>query len=340
MWLFVGLTYRDAGVDIDQQERVISALVSQLKFARKGIGSAVKLPGGFAGLISLGGQYLAMTTDGVGTKLLVASAMHSWEGVGFDCVAVNVNDLLCVGAEPVALVDYIATDRYDPEIAEAIGRGLDRGAAEANVTVIGGEFACVPDLVRHLDLSGTALGFVDRRDLIKGASVKPGDLIIGLPSSGLHANGFTLARKILEKAGVGLHEMVPGLGGTIGDLLLTPTNIYVCDVLKVLRRHVVHGLAHITGSGLWNILRLNDRVGYLIDEPIQPQPIFRKLQELGGVEDREMYQTFNMGMGFALVLPAREAHAALDQLEGGKIVGSVVKGQGVRLEPLGIEFGV
>ncbi len=333
------LTYREVGVDIDRQEAAIRALVSNLKFKRRGFGASAGPEGGYAGLVSLGQRYLALSTDGVGTKLMVAKALDSWENVGVDCVAINVNDILCVGAEPLALVDYIATERYDEGVAAAIGRGLDRGAHEANISVVGGEFACVPDLVKQLDLLGTALGFVDKRRLVTGAFIEVGDALVGIPSSGLHSNGFTLVRAILAKAGVNLRERLPGLPRPVGEELLTPTRIYVKEVLATLEARNVHGLAHISGGGLWNLLRLKRDVAFVVDDPLPPQPIFQILHDLGRLEAREMYQTFNMGMGFLLVLPPGEAEEVRKDTPGSRIVGRVEGGRGVKVQPLDLQYG-
>jgi len=336
-----GMTYAKAGVDIDSKSRSISALVEHLRFRRKGFGKPLDLPGHFTGLIDLGDVALTLATDGVGTKLLVADEMRKWDTVGIDCIAMNVNDTICVGAEPIAFVDYIAIDKPDVKKTSEIGKGLEAGARMSNMTIVGGEIAVLPELVKGFDLAGTCLGVVDKDRIVTGQRIRTGDSIVALPSSGIHSNGMTLARKILEKAGVGYRKKVPGIHRPVGLELLEPTTIYVKQVLSILDRHEVHGMANITGGGLRNLIRLKKGVGFEIADPVAPGPIFSVLQELGGVSDQEMYQTFNMGMGYCLVVPDREADACVRAAgKGAKIVGRVVKGDGVRVPSLGLEYKV
>lgn len=334
-----GMTYAQAGVDIDKKSQSISALVKHLRFKRSGFGRPLDLPGHFTGLIDLGDVALTLCTDGVGTKLLVADAMRRWDTVGIDCIAMNVNDTICVGAEPIAFVDYIAIDKPDERKTSEVGKGLQAGARMSNMTIVGGEIAVLPELVKGFDLAGTCLGVVDKDRIVTGQKVRPGDAIIALPSSGVHSNGLTLARKIIERSGVGYKRKVKGLGRSMGAELLEPTTIYVKRVLKVLERHEVHGMANMTGGGLRNLLRLRKGVGFEIVDPIVPNKVFQVLQELGGVSDREMYQTFNMGMGFCIVAPESESDGIVRDVRGGaKVVGTVVKREGVRLPPLGLEY--
>ena len=323
-------TYAKAGVDIDRKSGAIGSLVSQLKYKREGKGQMVDSQGLFTGLIDFGDQYLTLCTDGVGTKLLIAEAMGRWDTIGIDCIAMNVNDTICVGAEPVAFVDYIAIDRPDDDLTKEVGKGLESGAKLSNMDIVGGEIAVLPDLVHGLDISGTCLGFVEKDGLITGQDVQEGDVIVGLPSSGVHSNGLTLARKVVESISMTLDERPSMLDVTIGEELLRPTEIYVLPVLKALRDHEVHGLVNITGGGLRNLLRLRKGLRYVIDSPIDPQPIFGLISELGEVEVQEMYQTFNMGMGFALVCPEEAAGPIAKDL-GGKIVGHAERGKGVAL---------
>ena len=319
-----GMTYAEAGVDIDRKSQSISALVEHLKFKRKGFGRPLDLPGHFAGLIDLGDVALTLCTDGVGTKLLIADEMKKWDTVGIDCIAMNVNDTICVGAEPIAFVDYIAV-----------------GARLSNMTIVGGEIAVLPELVKGFDLAGTCLGVVDKDRIVTGQRTKPGDAIVALPSSGVHSNGLTLARKIVEKVGVGYKKKAKGLQKPLGLELLEPTTIYVKQVLEILGRHEVHGMANITGGGLRNLIRLKKGVGFEIDDPIKPNAIFHVLQELGDVSDQEMYQTFNMGMGYCLIVPEREADGCIRKAgKGAKVVGRVGKKDGVRVPSLGLEYKV
>ncbi len=274
----------------------------------------------------------------MGTKILVAEALGVWDTIGIDCVAMNVNDMICVGAEPIAFVDYFAVSRYDEEIARQVGAGLNRGASMANVTIIGGEFATIPDIVRGFDLAGTCLGMVKRDRIISGADVAPGDVLVGLPSTGIHSNGLTLARKVLEEAGYGYHDPLPDGGETAGKALLQPTAIYVKPVLDLLRRARVHGLANITGGGVLNLPRMNPKVAYRLDDPFEPQPVFTTIQTEGGISPREMYRTFNMGMGFCVAVPEEEADKATAVLRGAQVVGRVEAGSGVQIPGLDLKF--
>lgn len=329
-------------MDIEREEQTIASLASQLTHRRKGVGAPLDLPGYFTGLIEFGEYALTLNTDGVGTKLLVARDLGKWDTVGIDCVAMNVNDCLCVGAEPLAMVDYFAVERYDEAVARQVGLGLNRGAELANVSFVGGELATIPEIVRGYDLAGTCLGYVRKDRLVTGRGVEPGHVVVGLPSSGLHSNGYTLVRKLLRAAEVGYEERVPGTSETWGEVLLRPTEIYVHDVLPVLRACQVTGLAHVTGGGLRKVGRIRKDVAFEIDAPPEPPPVFAALQELGEVEDREMRRTFNMGLGFALVLPEEEVDRALEILrkrrKGAVAVGTVREGSGVELPGLGLRL--
>lgn len=333
------MTYAKAGVDIDRKSGSISALVEHLKYKRKGLGRPIDLPGHFTGLIDFGEYALTLCTDGVGTKLLIADALQKWDTVGIDCIAMNVNDTICVGSEPVAFVDYIAIDKPDPRITSEIGKGLEEGARQSNMTIVGGEIAVLPELVKGFDLAGTCLGMVKKDRIITGQKVRPGDALIGLPSSGVHSNGLTLARKIFESNGIGYREKLKGLTRPVGLELLEPTTIYVRQVLKLLKMFEVHGMANITGGGLRNLVRLKKGVGFEVTDPMKPQPIFSVMQELGNVSDKEMYQTFNMGMGYCLAVPDKDADAVVKGAgKGAKIVGHAVKGDTIRAPSMGLEY--
>ncbi len=333
------MTYKRAGVDIDRKSSSIAALVEHLSFRRRGFGRPLDLPGHFTGMIDFGEHSLTLCTDGVGTKLLVADAMQKWDTVGIDCIAMNVNDTICVGAEPIAFVDYIAIDKPDERITSEVGKGLNEGARQSNMTIVGGEIAVLPELVKGFDLAGTCLGMVKKGHYVTGDRIRPGDALIGLPSSGIHSNGLTLARKIFEKNGVDYRDRVKGLRGTVGSELLTPTTIYVKQVLGILNRFDVRGMANITGGGLRNLLRLNKGIGFEIEDPIDPNPVFCVMQELGGVSDQEMYQIFNMGMGYALVVPDRQADLAVKSAgRGARVVGHASRKVGVRVPALGLAY--
>jgi phosphoribosylformylglycinamidine cyclo-ligase len=334
-----GWTYAQSGVDIDSKSKAISTLVAQLAYRRKGRGTMVRAEGQFTGMIDFGDVLLTLCTDGVGTKLLVAETLGRWDTVGIDCIAMNVNDTIVVGAEPIAFVDYIAIDRPDEELTSQIGVGLERGAELANMDIVGGEIAVMPDVVNGVDISGTCLGFVPKEKVVNPENIAVGDLIIGLPSSGIHSNGLTLARKIIASEGVDYSEKPSILERTVGEELLLPTEIYVRSVLKLLDVCRVKGMVNITGGGLRNFLRLKRNVRFEIDEPLDPKPIFGYLQDLGSVEDREMYQTFNMGMGFAIVVSEAESENALEVLgNDARIAGRVCNGDGVTIPQMNISY--
>jgi phosphoribosylformylglycinamidine cyclo-ligase len=254
---------------------------------------------------------IALSTDGVGTKLKIAEELGRLDTVGIDCVAMNVNDVICVGAEPLAMLDYIAIDRADPEVCEQIGIGLARGATLAGIEIPGGELAQLGDMVHGVDVSGACFGTVALAEIVDGSAAAPGDVVIGLPSSGLHSNGYTLARSAL--AGIEMDD--ERLGRPLGEVLLEPTEIYVKPLLELLRSEVeVHGLAHITSGGVENLLRLAAEVTYEIDAPLPVPPVFELIRERGGVSEEEMHQVFNMGCGFCVVVPAADEAKALGLL--------------------------
>jgi phosphoribosylformylglycinamidine cyclo-ligase len=253
---------------------------------------------------------IAISTDGVGTKLLVAQAAGRYDTVGIDCVAMNVNDVLCVGARPVALVDYIAVEEADAELLGPLGQGIARGCELAGVSCPGGELAQVREMIRGarprraFDLVGTAIGTVALERILSGDAVRAGDVLLGVASSGLHSNGFTLARRaLLERGGLPLDGHVAELGGTLAEELLRPTQIYVRPVVDVLDAGLpVHALAHITGDGMFNLVRTARAVGFDVEQWPAPPPIFDLVQRLGDVADEEMFRAFNMGIGFCLVV--------------------------------------
>ena len=312
-------TYSEAGVDIDASERATEALIAQIKSVnRKGDGEAIKLDNGFAGLVKLGDGALAMCTDGVGSKLLLAEEMDSIHTVGIDCVAMNTNDLICVGAEPLSFVDYIALDKPDEKLMAKIGMGLAEGCKQSNCTLSGGETAILPELVHGFDIAGTSVGYVKQDKIIDGTKISEGDILIGLKSSGPHSNGYTLIRKLFDG------------DKDIGKQLVEPTRIYVKEVMNLIKQVEVHGIAHITGGGLDNINRINDNFQYLIDNPLPVPSVFDWLQEKGSIEDKEMYRTFNMGMGMIIIVNKNDAEKSVSILgEHAQIIGSVRNGKGV-----------
>ncbi|HDN73828.1 MAG TPA: phosphoribosylformylglycinamidine cyclo-ligase [Archaeoglobus sp.] len=296
--------YAKAGVDIKKEDAAIRSLTSVLKYSRSGFGKPI-LTSHYAGVIDVGEFGIAITTDGVGSKILVARAMNKFDTIGIDCVAMNVNDLLAIGAEPLAMVDYIAVDQPNEDIMAEIAKGLEEGCKQANITLVGGETATLPEIVNGFDLAGTAIGFVKKDKIITGKNIEPGDVILSLPSSGIHSNGLTLARKVIEANNMSYHDEFKN-GISIGEELLKPTKIYI-EVLDMIKNCDVHGLAHITGGGITKLKRLRKDVKYVIDKPPRPYEIFKFIQELGDIDDDEMYRTFNMGIGFVLVVSKDEA---------------------------------
>jgi phosphoribosylformylglycinamidine cyclo-ligase len=316
------LTYAGSGVDIHLEDRAIKALSSGITYKRTGLGAPLTDIGHYAGLIEFGEYALALTTDGVGSKVLIANHMHRWNTIGIDCIAMNVNDLLAVGAEPLSFVDYLAIAKPDEQIMSQIGEGLQRGAQLSRLTIVGGETASLPEIINGFDLAGSCLGAVKKDKIITGEKITHGDVLVGVPGSGLHSNGYSLARKIIEQSSYDYTDPLPyDPGTTIGDELLIPTRIYI-EILDVLKECEIHGMAHITGSGLMKLRRITDK-GFDIYSPLEPQPIFNFLKEQGGIDDLEMYKTFNMGMGFLIVLPEEEAGQAA-KITGGRVVGQIV----------------
>ncbi len=314
--------YGSAGVDTDAVEAGLAELVRRVRgtwpTGESGLGAIKVGLGYFASVLDFGGIGVAICADGIGTKALIAQMTGRYDTVGIDCVAMNVNDLVCVGAQPVTLVDYIAVERAEPAMLEALGAGLAEGARRAGVSIAGGEIAAMRDVIKGavpgagFDLAATAVGRVALDAVNTGAAVQPGDSIVGIASNGIHSNGLTLARRVFfESAGLTVDDRVEDLGETVGEALLRPTYIYVREALELLASEVpVHALAHITGDGFLNLTRIEAKVGMRLDALPAPPPVFSVLQRLGGIEDAEMYRVFNMGIGFcAIVPPAHEARA-------------------------------
>ncbi len=266
--------------------------------------------GYYANVIDLGhGTGLAISTDGVGSKLLVAQLMDKYDTVGIDCVAMNANDILCVGARPLSMVDYLAVQAPEGRLLEELGKGLYEGARQANITIAGGELAQIGDMLRGVregyafDLAATCVGTVPLDRILVGQDIRAGDVLIGLASTGIHSNGLTLARRVLlDQAGWRVDQYVPELGRVLGEELLAPTRIYVREVCAMLDAQLpIKALLHITGDGLLNLRRIQAEMGFVIEQLPEPQPIFRLIQARGQVSEAEMYQVFNMGVGFCLV---------------------------------------
>jgi phosphoribosylformylglycinamidine cyclo-ligase len=312
--------YARSGVDTSEADRALARLLLEIApTAALGAASEIGI-GHFAAVIRVGPLHLALTTDGVGSKLLVAQALGRYDTVGIDCVAMNVNDLLCVGAKPLAMLDYIAVERADPEVFGQIGRGLCEGARQAGIAIVGGETAQIPDMLRGvregtgLDLAGMALGLVPDGALLDGSKVQPGDTLIGVASSGVHSNGLSLARAVLARK-FRIDEFVADLGTSVGEALLRPTLIYVPQVEALAKAGVApHALAHITGDGFLNIRRVEAQVGFEIDF-VPPVPaVMRLIGRIGEIDAAELYTVFNMGVGFTAVVAPSDAERALAAL--------------------------
>jgi phosphoribosylformylglycinamidine cyclo-ligase len=320
--------YAKAGVSQGDADAAVASLVSALGAVPPAESRQVLASGHYANVIRIDERNgIALSTDGVGTKLLVAEQLGRWDTVGIDCVAMNVNDVVCVGAEPLAMVDYLAVDRADSEIAGAIGIGLARGAELAGIEIVGGELAQLGELINGLDLAGACFGLISLDALVTGGAIEPGDAVIGLPSSGLHSNGYTLARSALE--GIPMDD--ERLGRPLGDVLLEPTEIYVKPIVELLGSDLdIRGLAHITSGGLDNLLRLEAEVGYEIDDPLPVPPIFSLIQELAEVPTDQMHDVFNMGCGFCVIVAQADQEAATSALRAhypeAKRIGRAVAG--------------
>ena len=286
-------------------------------------GNKNALVGHYAGTIPFKGEKLAMHTDGVGTKVLVADELEKYDTVGIDAIAMNVNDIICIGARPLAGVDYLAVSKEDEYLIAEIMKGLVKGAKESDISIVGGETAIMGSMIRGkkrpFDLAFTALGVVEK--YITGSAIKYGDVLVSLGSSGLHSNGYTLARKVLPMK-------------KWGKKMLTPTKIYVRPVLEMIRKSNVHGLAHITGGAFSKLTRLKKNLGFFIDNPVKPAPIFNALWDQ--VDDEtHMYRTFNMGTGMVVAVPAKEESKILSIAKKHKVkaqvIGSVIREKGVYL---------
>lgn len=313
------LTYQSAGVDLDLYEKSMQrlpALIRRTHAAQDG--KVLDLPGGFAGLFRLFGDgkrwedpVLVSGTDGVGTKIKVAQMAGVYDTIGIDLVAMCVNDCLCLGAQPLFFLDYLAFAKDDPELVEALVKGVSDGCLQAGAALIGGETAIMPGLYQpgDFDMAGFCVGIVERDNLIDGSNIQPGDVILALPSTGLHSNGFSLVRQIVfESAGLNIEDTVADLDATVGDVILTPTRIYADDVNTVMQSEhadAVTGIAHITGGGLQeNIDRVlpNGCKAEIDSDAWTPPPVFGWLQDLGDVAADEMARVFNMGIGLAMIV--------------------------------------
>jgi phosphoribosylformylglycinamidine cyclo-ligase len=311
--------YRQSGVDTaeaDQGLRNIGARV-QGTWPASGPGRVVLPIGYFANVVELDGIGIAICTDGVGSKTIIADMMRKYDTIGIDCVAMNVNDMICVGAKPVSLVDYIALHETDAAMLDAVGAGLCEGARQAGVSISGGETAQLKDIVTGFDLVGMAVGRVDLDKVVSGKGIAEGDVVIGVRSNGVHSNGLSLARKAFFGGAkpYPIDHKFADLSVPLGEELLRPTHIYVPEALEILARvPAVKALINITSDGLLNLVRVDSPVGFTIDRLIEPPPIFPLIQSHAGVDDAEMHEVFNMGIGFCYVVAPADAELTLSIL--------------------------
>jgi len=317
-----GKIYGDAGVVSVGERAGFKAMLAQLRetFAlRPGPGRPLLEFGHYASVIDIGLPLaIAISTDGIGTKAIVAQLLDRYDTVGIDCVAMNANDVICVGAEPIAMLDYIAVDVATDRLLSEIGKGLLEGARQANISIPGGEISQIGEIIRSerpgygFDLVGTCIGIVAPDAVLTGADIAEGDVIVGLASSGIHSNGLSLARRVLFEAGFGPEQHMPEFGRTAGQELLEPTRIYVPPVMQMLKEALpLKALAHITSDGFLNLTRLSDSVGFVIDHLPDTPAIFSMIQRMGPVPPEEMFRVYNMGVGFCVVVAPEGADRAL-----------------------------
>jgi phosphoribosylformylglycinamidine cyclo-ligase len=338
--VFNGMSYKQAGVDIEAADQAVDRIKPWVEKTRRP--EVLAGIGGFGGFFALDTErfrhpVLVSGTDGVGTKLCISQMTGVHDTVGIDLVAMCVNDILVHGAEPLFFLDYLAVGKLIPEVVEELVQGVARGCMEAGCSLIGGETAEMPGFYgeEEYDMAGFAVGAVEREQLIDGTGVREGQVLVGLPSSGLHSNGYSLARKVLlEQNGLKLEQEIEELGKTLGEELLTPTRIYVKSILELIEQVDVRGMAHITGGGITENLKriLPPGLGAVIEKKCLPEmPVFELIRRLGRVDEDEMFRTFNMGIGFIMVLDKAEADHCIALLKSQKeepiILGKVSAGQ-------------
>ncbi|MBA4543352.1 MULTISPECIES: phosphoribosylformylglycinamidine cyclo-ligase [Thermoactinomyces] len=331
--------YKAAGVDIDAGNETVDRIKKHVNRTRRP--EVIGGIGGFGGLFALDPSYrqpvLVSATDGVGTKLKIAFALNRHDTIGIDCVAMCVNDVVVQGAEPLFFLDYLATGKLSPAVAEEIVKGIADGCEQAGCALVGGETAELPGLYNggEYDIAGFCVGVAERDRLLPSKDIEAGDVLIGLASSGLHSNGFSLARKVLlQDRAFSWDEKVPGSGQTLAEALLIPTKIYVKTLLTLFQKHRVKGAAHITGGGLVeNVPRmLPDGLEAQIDRRTwDVPPIFNWIQECGDLAEEDMFRTFNMGIGMVIAVPAEEEEAVLQTAAGcgekAMVIGKVAQGK-------------
>jgi phosphoribosylformylglycinamidine cyclo-ligase len=331
-------TYRDTGIDLDKihtAQRSVGEIISATH-KMLAIGKVTLGFGHYAGIVKLGAQSVALHADGVGTKVIVAQLMNKFNTIGIDCIAMNVNDIICIGAQPIAFIDYIALRNPNEWLLQEIAKGLVKGAHQSQMAIVGGETAILPDIIagdveNAFDLAGMVMGLVKSKPIL-GDAIMPGDIILGVESSGLHSNGYSLARKVLLSK-YSINDNASHLVQTVGEELLVPTRIYVTPVMEILKKKIrMHGLANITGGAFTKLSRLSCQVRYNLDNLPSPLGIFKQIQVDGNISNREMFRTFNMGTGFCIIAPKPSIDAIIHIFEKHNMrcnpVGKIQKGRG------------
>ncbi|MGC8609297.1 MAG: phosphoribosylformylglycinamidine cyclo-ligase [Thermoplasmata archaeon] len=330
---------KDGIINRKMQGEFVSTFLRQIKFKREDFKN-IGFFGGFTSLIDLGNFAISFNNDGVGTKTMIAEEVNKFDTIGIDCIAMNVNDAITVGSEPIAIVDYLAMKELDEEISRQLGIGFNVGAQIANVSIVGGETAVVPEIVNHMDVSAAVLGIVQKSQIINGEKIKDGDIVFGLGSSGLHSNGYTTVRRVLKDNEIGMMDTFPGESKKTYEILLEPTRIYVREILDIMSIVNIKGMANITGGGFKNIGRMKD-LHYVIDDPAEPQNVFNQIMKLGNLTYSQMYEVFNMGTGFVVVIDPDDRVDFLNIMKNRmpvKEIGHVENGSGVSIPKYDVEF--
>ncbi len=326
-------------IDRKSQGEFVSTFLRQIKFRRSDFRTINPL-GGFTSLIDLGNFAVSLNNDGVGTKTIIAAETNRYNTIGIDCVAMNVNDAITVGAEPIAMLDYMSLKEMDNDIARQLGIGFNVGAQIANVNIVGGETAIVPDLVKNIDISATVLGLIHKDQIITGEKISDGDLIFAMKSSGLHSNGYTTVRQIIKNNNINYDEKFPGDNKTVADVLLEPTRIYVREVLDAMSLVPIKGMANITGGGIKNVPRMKD-MKYVINNAFDPDNVFLRLMDLGNLSFNEMFEIFNMGMGYIVIIDPESKTDFLNTVRNRvpvKEIGHVENGSGIVIPEYSVEM--
>ncbi len=327
--------YGESGVDFGSVGSFRNAIIRELNYKGSKYKRAASI-GQYSGLISFLGNYIAIHTDNVGTKTVTALKYNYFDEIGYDLVGMNVNDVICMGAEPMAMVDYIAGKMLDEKTGTAIGKSINRACREAGISMVGGETASVPDLVKGIDISGTVVGYLERSREITGKNIVEGDRVIGLESNGVHSNGFSLIRKIYEKKSRSMDEEIDGI--PLWKSILKGTRLYSKQLLELTREFDIHGISHITGGGVRNLLRLKN-ARYKLKYPEIPN-LFQKIIADGRIPMQEAFQVFNMGIGMMLVVSKRDEEEVMQRLTKFNPVdlGEVGSGTGVTVDNFGTKY--